>query len=293
MPRLSVLSLFHISMTIFSLYLLVKQLIRVISLTSDFPEEILAEIEDMNFDLFNTEHGSYQTIIPAILHIVHTSMVPGLTFVEAAIARSAIKYGGMDSVYIHSVVDLQSRFLDELLTDELVSEQERVTLLQITFKDNSTKFTEDEVLWASLNALEGIGGVAVRPGVLLLNEISSLLKFEAAVHWREGGNYPDMVMAHSAARLMDGTRELPDHHSIGHALTLLNTTQIVKRFPDTGLIAAISEVISLPDILQHNIVDINANQHLHLFDDENIKTSPSLAAALLRKAWFDTTRFIQ
>lgn len=119
--------------------------------------------------------------------------------------------------------------MDELLTDELVSEQERVTLLQITFKDNSTKFTEDEVLWASLNALEGIGGVAVRPGVLLLNEISSLLKFEAAVHWREGGNYPDMVMAHSAARLMDGTRELPDHHSIGHALTLLNTTQIVKR----------------------------------------------------------------
>ena len=37
--------------------------------------------------------------------------VPGLTFAEAAIARSAIKYGGMDSVYIHSVVDLQSRLV--------------------------------------------------------------------------------------------------------------------------------------------------------------------------------------
>ena len=119
--------------------------------------------------------------------------------------------------------------MDELLTDELVSEQERVALLQITFKDNSTMFTEEEVLWAGLNALEGTGGVAVKPGVLILNEISSLLKCEAAVHWGEANNYPDMVMAHSAARLMDGTRELPDHHSIGQALTLLNTTQIVKR----------------------------------------------------------------
>jgi len=70
-------------------------------------------------------------------------------------------------------------------------------------------------------------------------------------------------------------------------------SSLLLRFPDIGLIAAISEGISLPDILQHNIVDINTNQHLHLFDDENIKTSPTLAAALLRKAWFDTTRFIQ
>ena len=80
----------------------------------------------MNFNLFPTESGSHQTITPAIVHIVHTNMVKrrtqrqpknstklfkktGLTLSEAAIARGAIKYGGADSVYIHSVVSLDSR----------------------------------------------------------------------------------------------------------------------------------------------------------------------------------------
>ena len=42
---------------------------------SEFPGEIIGEIEKMNFELFNTEYGSYQTITPAILHMVHTNKV--------------------------------------------------------------------------------------------------------------------------------------------------------------------------------------------------------------------------
>ena len=121
------------------------------------------------------------------------------------------------------------RYLDELLTDELISEQERVALLQITFKDNSTEFTEEDVLWAGLNALESTGGIALRPGVLIMGEIPSLLKYEAAAHWNEGSIYPDIVMAHSAARIMDGTRKIPDHHSMAQALPLLNTSHNIKR----------------------------------------------------------------
>ena len=103
-----------------------KSNVNSIYIFSVFPEEILHEVEDVDFELFNTDVGSYQTITPAILHIIHTSLVgsfcsiihtlftskePGLTFAEAAITRAAIKYGGADSVYIHSNVDLENKLV--------------------------------------------------------------------------------------------------------------------------------------------------------------------------------------
>ena len=60
-----------------------------------------------------------------------------------------------------------------------------------------------------------------------------------------------------------------------------------------GLIAAISEGISLSDVLGYNFVDIDTGQELSLLNNENVKKSPSIVAALLRKAWFDTTRFVK
>ena len=113
----------------------------------------------------------------------------------------------------------------------MVKDQERVALLQINFKEDKSKLTDDEVLWAGLNALEAVGGLVLRPGFLVLNDISSLLRFEAAVHWVRGDKYPDLVLAHSAARVLDGVRELPSHHSMSEALALLNSTEIVKRYP--------------------------------------------------------------
>lgn len=298
MPRISGPSVCHISLCILSLYIVLKQITKLLSLSSEFPDEIFSEIKEMNFNLFPTESGSHQTITPAIVHIVHTNMKTGLTLSEAAIARGAIKYGGADSVYIHSVVSLDSRYLDALLDDVMIKDQERVALLQINFKDNSTNFTDSEVVWAGLNALEAVGGVFLKPGVMLLDDMTNLLKFEAAVHWEEEKEYPDLVMAHPAARVLDGVRKLPDHHSMGEALALLDTGHLVKRFPDNtiqinDIITAISDGISFSDILKYKFVDINTEESLDLYDDENIKKSPSLVAALLRKAWFDTSRFIK
>ena len=59
------------------------------------------------------------------------------------------------------------------------------------------------------------------------------------------------------------------------------------------MIAAISDGILLSDILAYTFVDINAGQSLDTYDNENIKNSPSIVSALLRKAWFDTTRFVK
>ena len=42
---------------------------------SIFPSEIFEEMEDIDFDLFNKEEGSYQLIVPKLLHFVHRSLV--------------------------------------------------------------------------------------------------------------------------------------------------------------------------------------------------------------------------
>ena len=75
-------------------------------------------------------------------------------------------------------------------------------------------------------------------------------------------------------------------------------SSLLFRFPDNtiqinDIITAISDGISFSDILNYKFVDINTEESLDLYDDENIKKSPSLVAALLRKAWFDTSRFIK
>ena len=112
----------------------------------------------------------------------------------------------------------------------LVSDQERVVLLQINFKDNKTDFTIGDVLWAGLTGVEAVGGVFIKPGVMVLNDMTSLLKFEAGVHWEDGHDeYPDIVMAHQGARVLNGMRTLADHHSLDKALCLLNSTHSVKR----------------------------------------------------------------
>ena len=75
-------------------------------------------------------------------------------------------------------------------------------------------------------------------------------------------------------------------------------SSLLFRFPDNtiqinDIITAISDGISFSDILKYKFVDINTEESLDLYDDENIRKSPSLVAALLRKAWFDTSRFIK
>ena len=42
---------------------------------SIFPTEIIEEMEEIEFDLFNKEEGSYQLIIPKLFHFVHRSLV--------------------------------------------------------------------------------------------------------------------------------------------------------------------------------------------------------------------------
>ena len=143
-------------------------------------------------------------------------------------ALSAWIAGKLGQVLSIEFGSVNCRYLDALLDDVMIKDQERVAILQINFKDNSTNFTDPEVVWAGLNALEAVGGVFLKPGVMLLDDMTNLLKFEAAVHWEE--EYPDLVMAHPAARVLDGVRKLPDQHSMGEALALLDTGHLVKRY---------------------------------------------------------------
>ena len=68
-----------------------------------------------------------------------------------------------------------------VLEDEIVYDQDRVATLPILFKQNTTNFTKEEVFWAGMNAVEAVGGMYVKPGVMLLNDITPLLKFESSV----------------------------------------------------------------------------------------------------------------
>ena len=42
---------------------------------SEFPEEIFSEMESPTWESHNTALGSYQTITPAILHLIHPYLV--------------------------------------------------------------------------------------------------------------------------------------------------------------------------------------------------------------------------
>ena len=88
--RLSLLSVTYVSTSLFCVYYisnLVQKMVClqryesarlvnvIIWLPSIFPTEILEEIENIEFNLFNNEDGSYQIIVPKLLHAVHTSLV--------------------------------------------------------------------------------------------------------------------------------------------------------------------------------------------------------------------------
>ena len=43
--------------------------------SSVFPAEIFQEIESIDFTSFNNQEGTYQMMVPRLLHFVHTSLV--------------------------------------------------------------------------------------------------------------------------------------------------------------------------------------------------------------------------
>ena len=116
-----------------------------------------------------------------------------------------------------------------VLEDEIVYDQDRVATLPILFKQNTTNFTEEEVFWAGMNAVEAVGGMYVKPGVMLLNDITPLLKFESSVFWHVGEKFPYIVMGHMAARVLKELREVPDHKRADEVLRLLGDSSLVKR----------------------------------------------------------------
>ena len=71
------------------------------------------------------------------------------------------------------------------------------------------------------------------------------------------------------------------------------------RFPDkTTSIRDIwttgtSDGVQLSETLKFKFVDISADENLNIYNNENILNTSSVASALLRKAWFDTTRYIE
>merc|ERR1712079_802940 len=96
---------------------------KIVCIHSIFPTEVFEEMEDIEFDSFNKEDGSYQIIIPKLLHFVHQSLTQGLSYAEYLVVKSAFLSGSVDSVFIHSVGSPNSSYLDILLEDRTLEDK--------------------------------------------------------------------------------------------------------------------------------------------------------------------------
>ena len=122
--------------------------IRITLYSSVFPTEILEEMENLDFTLFNSEEGSYQMMVPRLLHVVHTSLVrgreweslanslfdlqrEGLSYMEYVMVTSAFKSGAVDTVFIHSATSLNSSYLDILSKDKTLEVSWQIFLISV------------------------------------------------------------------------------------------------------------------------------------------------------------------
>merc|ERR1712223_2136073 len=174
-----------------------RRVAKVVSLSSEFPEEIFSEMESPTWESHNTALGSYQTITPAILHLIHPYLTSGLSFAEYAVIKSAFQNTFLDSLFIHAQKEVlnSSSYLNLLLSDTVL--EEKIVVIEVDFEvAGADELNLKQIVSAGLRAVTSFGGFYLKPGVIFLNDITSLLKFESAVIWSENAEYPDMIAAH-------------------------------------------------------------------------------------------------
>jgi len=126
-------------------------IVKTIRLTSEFPQEIFAEIQDRDWSSQNQEEGSYQTITPGVFHLVHSDLTYGLNFVESCVIKSAFQNSVLDSVFIHAQVGvLNSSYLDDLMSDPVL--EEKIMIMETDFGMNdSEKLSSKQIVSAGLS----------------------------------------------------------------------------------------------------------------------------------------------
>jgi hypothetical protein len=259
MPRLSLPSLLHQAAALLSASAALSGLCSLLSPRGAFPADILAELEQISFGRFNTAGGAAGSLVPRVVHILHTGR-GGLGFLEAAQTRAAIRWGGVDLVYIHSVHGAEGRYLAALLADPLLAGEEQMMVLRLP-RD------PPDPLAAGLGFLSVTGGVFLPAGILLMADLEPLLNYEAAAVFR--GEVPVVVMAHPRARVL------------ARPLAHLADPGLVKRLPPSLL--GSGEEDDLPALLGRTFVRVAGN-----LTEAETEREEGPGPALLRRAWWDT-----
>ena len=75
MPHISLPSLLHLLASLLALLASLSSLSSLLSLRSAFPGDILEELEEISFEGFHSELGGHQTLVPTIVHLIHSGKV--------------------------------------------------------------------------------------------------------------------------------------------------------------------------------------------------------------------------
>jgi len=268
---------------------------KIVCIHSIFPTEVFEEMEDIEFDSFNKEDGSYQIIIPKLLHFVHQSLTQGLSYAEYLVVKSAFLSGSVDSVFIHSVGSPNSSYLDILLEDRTLEDKLFISDVNPGYDDELDKITSQQATSIGLMGIASFGGFFVQPNTLFMGDITKLLKYESFVYWNDQDDIlPSIIGAHPSAKVIEqikalGGKSFPD---IDVALDLFGDSENVKRISEKKLLTKINGNSSFVRTLENKLVDLNQDGNLDNYTEISVKTALSLEAALLRKIQYNTYRLI-